>query len=313
MKRIVSISLGSSKRDHRVVTEVLGEEVVLERIGTDGSLKRALALLRDMDGNIDAFGIGGIDIYIQAGQKKYMLRDGKKMAEAVTKTPIVDGSGLKNTLERKVIRYLADSKLVSFAGRRVLMVCAVDRFGMAEELVAHGAELTVGDLIFGLGIPCPINSLKTLDRVARVIAPAVSMLPTKFIYPSGSPEKDPKPKFARFYLDAEIIAGDYHYIKKHLPNDISGRIIITNTVTSEDVNMLQQRGASKLVTTTPELNGRSFGTNVMEALLVALLQKRPAEIKPQEYASLLDRIGFHPRVLDFEQKDDFPTPKIQEG
>ncbi len=41
MKRAVSISLGSSKRDKRVQLELLGEPVVIERIGTDGDMERA--------------------------------------------------------------------------------------------------------------------------------------------------------------------------------------------------------------------------------------------------------------------------------
>jgi hypothetical protein len=38
MKRAVSISIGSSKRDKAVVVELLGEQVSIERIGTDGDM-----------------------------------------------------------------------------------------------------------------------------------------------------------------------------------------------------------------------------------------------------------------------------------
>ena len=41
MKHIVSISLGSSSRDKRVETEILGQPIVIERIGTDGDQKKA--------------------------------------------------------------------------------------------------------------------------------------------------------------------------------------------------------------------------------------------------------------------------------
>lgn len=92
------------------------------------------------------------------------------------------------------------------------------------------------------------------------------------------------------------------YIRKHLPPRLDGKTIITNTVTQKDVNILEQAGASKLITTTPELNGRSFGTNVMEALLVAYLGKPVNSIAPQEYSEMLDRIGFLPRILDFTPK-----------
>jgi hypothetical protein len=41
---------------------------------------------------------------------------------------------------------------------------------------------------------------------------------------------------------------------------------------------LRQKGVETLITSTPNLCGRSFGTNVMEAVLVALMGKRPEEI-----------------------------------
>lgn len=313
MKRIVSVSLGSSDRDHKVTTVILDEEVEIQRIGTDGDLGRAISMLKELDGKVDAFGIGGIDLYLVVGSKKYMLRDGKKMAAAVKATPIVDGSGLKNTLERKVIKYLDSEKVISFKDRKILMVCAADRFGMAEELIGLGGKMTMGDLIFSMGIDYPIHSLAKLDRLARMLAPVVSSLPTKYIYPTGKGESKPNPNFFKYYEDAEIIAGDFLYIKRHLPPRLDGKIIITNTVTQKDVNILEKAGLSKLITTTPELNGRSFGTNVMEALLVAYLDKPVRSISPEDYSQMLDQIGFLPRVLEFSPKKIADQQSAQGG
>ncbi len=55
-----------------------------------------------------------------------------------------------------------------------------------------------------------------------------------------------------------------------------------------------------LVTTTPELNGRTFGTNVMEALLVAISGKR-RELGAAEYEELLNAINFTPRITYLQQ------------
>ena len=41
MKRAVSISLGSSKRNKSVTVNLLGEEIKIERIGTDGDMEAA--------------------------------------------------------------------------------------------------------------------------------------------------------------------------------------------------------------------------------------------------------------------------------
>lgn len=53
MKKVVSVSLGSSKRNHTAEIDVLGEKVLIERIGTDGSLKKAAELISDLDYCLD--------------------------------------------------------------------------------------------------------------------------------------------------------------------------------------------------------------------------------------------------------------------
>ncbi|MGI6649971.1 MAG: quinate 5-dehydrogenase [Bacillota bacterium] len=297
MKRVVSVSLGSSRRNHSVEVEFLGEKFWIERIGTDGDMELAISLIRELDGEVDAFGMGGIDLYLYAGGKRYTLRDARRIANAAKKTPIVDGSGLKNTLERMVIEKLAAEKKISFQRRKVLLVSGVDRFGMAEALNQVGAEVVYGDLIFGLGIPIPLRSLKTLNRAARCLIPIISRLPFSVLYPTGKKQEQVVPKYASFYHEAEIIAGDFLFIRRHLPERMNGQTIITNTVTVEDLELLRSRGIASLITTTPELGGRSFGTNVMEGVLVSLLEKHPDEIKVEEYSDLLNRLGLEPRII----------------
>lgn len=296
MKRVVSVSLGSSKRNFKVETEILGEKVIIERIGTDGSKQKAIELIKELDGQVAAFGLGGTDLYVQAGNRRYLIREAADIARAARKTPIVDGSGLKNTLERKVIKYLAEQRIIDFAKKKVLMVCAMDRFGMAESFEAAGADVTYGDPIFVLGLPIPLKSLKALDRIARLLAPIIVQLPFKYLYPVGDKQEEIKPKHTRYYYEADIIAGDFHYVKKYMPAQLPGKTIITNTVTSDDVAMLKERGVELLITTTPELNGRSFGTNVMEGLLIALSNKDPQQITPQDYEELLEKIELKPRI-----------------
>ena len=75
MKRVISLSLGSSKRDDRVDVELVGERVRIERIGTDGDLRRFSRLLRELDGQVDAIGIGGADLFVETGRRRYFIRE----------------------------------------------------------------------------------------------------------------------------------------------------------------------------------------------------------------------------------------------
>lgn len=301
MKRVVSVSLGSSRRDHKVNIELLGEKLEIARVGTDGDYKRALELLGELDGQVDAIGLGGIDVYLFVKQKRYAIEDGLKLMEAVKVTPVVDGSGLKNTLEREVVRILARETDLLKEGARVMMVSSVDRFGMAEALAEEGFDMTFGDLIFTAGIPYAIRTMEELEEIANRLLPEITKMPFHMIYPTGkkqeSQDEAKVKKFAHYYHDADVIAGDFHLIRRFMPAGLSGQVVFTNTITSADVEFLKEKGVGTLVTTTPEYEGRSFGTNVMEAALVAILNKEPEQITAQDYLDLLHRLDFRPRIL----------------
>lgn len=303
MKRVVSISLGSSTRNKKAEIEILGEKFIIERIGTDGDLKKAVEMIKELDGKVDAFGMGGIDLYLSAGNKRYVIRDALPLKNAAKITPIVDGSGLKNTLERRVIKYIQQKGIVDLRGKKVLITSAMDRYGMAKAFEEEGASLIIGDLMFALNVPIPLHSLRLVYFLSFIIVPVVVRLPFEMIYPTGEKQlKMDSKKYERFYKEADIIAGDFLFIKRFMPEDLKGKVIVTNTVTPEDIETLRQRGVEILITTTPNINGRSFGTNVMEGVLVAIAGKKQEEMTTKDYEELLDKIGFEPRVEYLQKK-----------
>ena len=87
MKRAVSVSLGSSTRDKRVVVTLKDEPISVERIGTDGDAKEARRLFAELDGKVDALGVGGVDIYLRLDGREYPLRAALKLVQDVTKHP----------------------------------------------------------------------------------------------------------------------------------------------------------------------------------------------------------------------------------
>jgi hypothetical protein len=299
MKTVVSVSLGSSSRDHRAHVELLGEEFDISRVGTDGSIDRAIAKLRELDGKVDAIGLGGIDVYLYAGKKRYALRDGLRLLESVKITPAVDGSGLKNTLEREAVRFVQEELGVKLAGTKVLMVSALDRFGMAQALVDAGADVLFGDFIFALDLDKPVRGLAEFEALAEKYLPDACKLPFQFFYPTGKKQdRPPQPKYPQYYEEAELIAGDFHFMRQFMPPRLDGKTLLTNTVTQADIDDLAARGVKRLVTTTPDFGGRSFGTNVVEAALVAILGKRWEDVSEEDYARLLARLQLHPRVVE---------------
>lgn len=301
MKRIVSVSIGSSLRDHLVEIDILGEKYLIQRIGTDGDIKKAISMINELDGKVDAIGVGGIDLYLTGvANKKYVVKEAIPIINAAKITPICDGSGVKNTLEYRVINYLNDNNIITLKDKKVLVTCATDRFRMTEAFIENNCQVLMGDLIFALGIPITIKRINVLKRLLKIFMPIISKLPFEVLYPTGDKQSENNhEKFKKFYENADIIAGDFHYIKKYMPKSLEGKIIITNTVTADDVNFLRNLGVDTLVTTTPNWDGRSFGTNVIEAIILSNLKKKWLDLKESDYNLMIDKLGIMPRIMNF--------------
>jgi hypothetical protein len=276
MKHAVSISIGSSKRDKKVEFSLLGEKVALERIGTDGDMEAAARMFQDLDGKVDAFGVGGADLGLLIDEHWYPLHSVSSLVRFVKTTPVVDGHGLKLTLERHVAEFL-EKKIKPYLdehGRTLFMTAGVDRWGMVKSFEELKYRAVYGDLYLTLGIPIPLRSVAGLKRMAAVLVPVVSRLPFSWVYPVGESQEKRTPKAVQHFLSATVIAGDSHYITRYMPDDLTGKVVVTNTTTEADVKLFKQAGVKYLVTSTPVLDGRSFGTNMMEAALVAASGRR---------------------------------------
>jgi hypothetical protein len=296
MKKVLSISLGSSTRDHTTEAEFLGQRFWLSRQGTDGDFKKYLQMFRENDGKVDAFGIGGAEFYCLVNDRRYYWRELKPVRAAIKISKVGDGNGLKHLLAPYAIQALREHG-IELRGKKALKTTAVDRYGMAKALVDAGCAVTFGDLVFALDLPIPIRSLRTVHILAALLLPVLTNLPFAWVYPLGEEqEKEPSKKYSHFYEEADIIAGDFLQIWSNLPDDMSGKIVITNTTTARNVEELQKRNLHILVTTTPRLAGRSFGTNVMEAMCRCLVDKPDEQITPEDFIDLIERIPLKPQV-----------------
>ena len=151
--------------------------------------------------------------------------------------------------------------------------------------------------MFALGIPIAIRKLSTVRLMAAVLLPIITNLPFTWFYALGSEQdKPPQPKWGKYYQQAQVLGGDFIQIRQYMPDDLTGKIIVTNTTTSKNVEELRKRNLHILVTVTPRLEGRSFGTNVMEATLLALMDKSQSEVTDADFLDLIERIPLEPNI-----------------
>jgi len=295
MKRVVSVSLGSSSRDHKATLQLLGQEVTVERIGTDGDIEKAIQLYNELDGQVDALGVGGIDLTLRVRDRHYPLYQALKLVKDVKHTPVVDGGGLKHTLERRVMQFVEHEIGDEISPKRGMLASSVDRFGMALSFAEAGYDMVYADFMFALGLGIPLRTIRSVEILAAILLPILGHLPISFIYPTGEKQTINEPKWEKYYQWASVAAGDFLYIKRHMPLRMDGKVIVTNTTTQEDVKILTERGVKYLVTTTPRLEGRSFGTNVMEGALVSVAGKG-RKLTTSELEELIEELELRPAI-----------------
>lgn len=294
MKRAVSVSLGSSNRDKQVTIELKGQKISVERIGTDGDIEKAQKFFTELDGQVDAFGVGGVDLYLRLDQREYPLHAALKLVKNVHQTPVVDGRGLKFTLERRVFELATPFLKGKPHFHKAFIPMAVDRQGLAQAVSEVTDEVIIGDFMVALDLPIPLKGMKSFRRAAKIMLPIVSYFPMGLLfYGSGGTEHEPK--YIRFWEESDLLAGDFLFMKKYMIEDLVGKTVITNTTTEDNVELLRSRGVKMVITTTPRYEGRSFGTNMMEAALTAYAGKgRP--LTNDELNQLIDELALKPSV-----------------
>jgi hypothetical protein len=291
----VSISLGSLSRDYRVlVSPPGGPRVELRRIGTGGDIERAAALVRDYDGRADAIGLGGVNLAFCIGRRRWAFPAGQYLLSQARRTPVVDGAGFKEAIEPDIVRKLAQSRGVSFAGTTALVTSVLDRYPLAHALSQAGAFVLAGDPLFALRVPLALP-LGAFAAAATLTMPALRHLPLRFLYPRGdelrAAEQAGQPGMGRaqprrerrapwwlaaWVRRAQVVAGDFHLLARFGRLDLGGKVVITSALDDADVAWLFGCGAALVATATPRLERCSPAANAMEALLVACIGLPPA-------------------------------------
>lgn len=85
-------------------------------------------------------------------------------------------------------------------------------------------------------------------------------------------------------------------MRKYMPERMEGKTIVTNTTTEENIELIKSRRVKTVITTTPRYEGRSFGTNMMEAALTAYVGKG-RNLTDNELNRLIDELELKPTVM----------------
>jgi hypothetical protein len=125
--------------------------------------------------------------------------------------------------------------------------------------------------------------------------PIVSYFPMSMLF-YGSSGAEHEPKYVKYFEGSDLVAGDFLFMRKYMPERMDGKTVVTNTTTEENIELLKSRGVKTVITTTPRYEGRSFGTNMLEAALTAYAGKG-RRLMDDELNKLIADLRLKPTVI----------------
>jgi predicted amino acid dehydrogenase len=113
------------------------------------------------------------------------------------------------------------------------------------------------------------------------------------------------PRGAKGFSQAQVIAGDFAYIRCFAPDNLRGKTIITNSLTAHDVEDLRGRGVESLITMTPPMSGEHpfVETDVLEAIFVSVMDRPLAEITEDDFLNLVSRSELKPYLTTLNEPE----------
>lgn len=298
MKSIVSISLGPSDLDLKFRTKFLGQQFQVERIGTENDLKAAERLVTHWRDKVDALGLGMVKDHYWVGTNHFHQRDTARLEKLAGGTLISTGARLREIVQEWSLR-AAQAELGNFFNNaKVLFLSGTTNYRLASVMTEFTQNLTFADPVLQLGIPRLLNSLKALELYAAGSAPVRRFSPEGVSLPSLAPGR----LVNQFLLkkavrDADVIVAPYHQLERYGPGELEGKAVLTSTVSPERLQALKDRGVRMVLDCSIQLFEQTVGLNVIEAMILAALDKPASQISHDDYLEIFTSLDLKPRIL----------------
>lgn len=304
MKTVVSVSQRSSEFDYDFETEFLGQSFRIIRIGTDGDLSRAEAVLDSVKTEADAIGLSTIHDQYHAGRETLEHPDITHLKASIPDKPVTTGAKLRGILQEWAVRHTQSELGHFFNNARVLFMNGQAGYRVARALSEYTDNLLFADPYTDFGVPRLLTSLGQLETYTGISAPMmfkpVTARAAEFIrhlplFRLG--EKLVAGSLREAVKNAHVIVAAVDELGDFSHEQLDGKTVITSRVNDQTLDWMRSRRVAMVVDYSPWLNGRPVGVNVMEAMISAALARTPEQMGPDDFLEVIETLGIKPRIL----------------
>jgi len=296
MKKVVTVTLGSSKQDFEFETQFLGQKFHVQRLGADDDTGKAWELMRRQQATADAIALGDLGDHYQVGLRTVINKETKRLLNVVTRVPATSGATLRRLLQVRAVRQVQKELGNYFNNNIVLFLSGMRNYDMAQAFSDYTKNLVFADAVLQTGAPAMLSSLEQLELFAKGSRWVLPNKPREILEASLSGIK--RRKLMSEVEKAHVVVGTYAEIKAvGSVGNLNGKTLITSAVDDERLAFFKRCKVNLVIDVSPKLFDQVVGVHTLEAMILAALERPPEEVSDDDFTEILDELKIQPRLL----------------
>lgn len=304
MKNVIGISLGARRQDFELRTRLLGQDLQVQRVGTDGSLAQATRLLKYWDRHAQAIGLGLVKDSARIGAQREIDDDFARLAGVARHVPVTTGARLSEILLEWALRHAQSTLGHYFDNANVLFFSGLANYRLAMAMQEYTANLMFADPLLQLGVPKLITSLDALGLYASGAHYVSDWRPPRMM---RGPLLRQWTQFVlrKAMARATVVVAPVHELDGFGLEELAGKTLITTTVNDARLAHFKDAGVHLVIDGAPMCEGQVLDPALLDAMVLAATGKAADELADDDYLDVLtgtaegaaDGPALQPRLL----------------
>ena len=296
MKKVVTVTLGSSQQDFEFKTRFLGQDFSVRRMGADMDTVKAWELMRRQQAFADAIGAGEISDHYQVGLRTITNKETERLTNVVTRVPVTTGATLRRLLQVRAVRHVQHALGNYFNNNLVLFLSGMRNYDMAVAMSDYTKNLSFADAVLQTGAPTLLTSLEQLELYARGSKFMLGTKPGQLLETALAGFKNKR--VAAAVAKSHVIVGTFAEIKAVATRtNLEGKTLITSAVDDDRLEFFKKHKVNLAIDVSPKLFDRVVGINTIEAMILAVLGKPTEEVSDDDFEEIINELDIQPRLL----------------
>ncbi|HEY5249067.1 MAG TPA: dehydrogenase [Dermatophilaceae bacterium] len=294
---IVQVSLTGSDRDFDEYVNFLEHDFRILRMGTNGDVAAAEALVQKWAGEADAIAVTGLREARAAGLYDGELEAIERVKSATTAVPVTDGHALHDVLQEWAIRHVQNEMPGFFNNARTVILGGLNHDRTTRILREFTSNLEFADPLLRLDVPARLDSSPILGLAADIGLWPIRKLPGQVQSMIKTPGHRLSNALARMAArNCDVVVASYDELTGFGLEDLAGKTVVTSAISEDRLADLAGRGVDMVLDATPQPFHVTVVTAVLEAMMLATVAGSGA-LTNDDLLDMIVSAGLEPRLL----------------